>query len=296
MKAILLFSGGLDSRLVLEILKRLKSKIVAVFFNLPFGAGCCDINCAFSFAQLKGIKLIVVDCTKGKDFKEFLNIIKKPKFGHGSCINPCIDCRIFMLKKAKEIMKKEKADFVATGEVLGERPMSQRKNILFLVERESKLEGKLLRPLSAKLLPKTIVEEKGLIDRNKLFDIQGRSRKKQIELAKKFKIKYPTPAGGCLLTDENFAKKLRDLFKYKKNIKGEDVELLKIGRHFRVGKDKIVVGRNEEENKKLEKFKGIKLEPVDFPGPTVILQGKNIKKAKELLLKYSKKKGKIKIK
>ncbi len=287
MKAILLFSGGLDSRLVLELLKRLKINVIPVFFNLPFG-NACSINCAFSFAQLKGFKLVVIDCTKGRNFKEFLSIIKKPKFGYGSCMNPCIDCRIFMLKKAKEIMKKEKADFIATGEVLGERPMSQRKNILFLVEKEAGLKGRLLRPLSAKLLPETIMEKKGLVDRNKLYDIKGRSRKKQIELAKKFKIKYPSPAGGCLLTDENFCRKLKDLFEHKRFIKPEDIELLKIGRHFRIGKDKIVVGRNEEENKKLEKFKGIRLEPVDFPGPTVLLQEKNVKKAARILVSYSK--------
>lgn len=296
MKALVLFSGGLDSRLVLEILARLQIKLVAVFFNLPFGAGCCNIGCAFSFAQLKGIKLIVVDCTRGGDFKEYLKIVRKPRFGYGSCMNPCIDCRIFMLKKAKEIMEEEKADFIATGEVLGERPMSQRKNILFLVEKESKLEGRLLRPLSAKLLPETVIEKKGLIDRTKLFGIQGRSRKKQIELARRFKIKFPSPAGGCLLTDKHFSKKLKNLFKYKKRIIPEDIELLKIGRHFWFGKDWIVVGRNEKENNKLEKFKGVRLEPIDFPGPTVLLQGKDIKKAKELLLRYSKKKGKIKIK
>lgn len=159
-KAVVLFSGGLDSRLAINLLQDQKIEVIALYFNLPFGTGCCIPSCAFNFAQVQGIPLKIIDCTKGKLFQKYIKTVKKPKYGYGTAINPCVDCRIFLLKKAKEIMKKEKADFVATGEVLNERPMSQTKNKLILTEKESGLQGKLLRPLSAKLLPETIAEKK----------------------------------------------------------------------------------------------------------------------------------------
>jgi tRNA U34 2-thiouridine synthase MnmA/TrmU len=205
-----------------------------------------------------------------------------------------------MLKKAKEIMKKENFDLVATGEVLGERPFSQTKNALLTIESESSLKGYLLRPLSAKLLEPTIPEKKGLVKREKLFDIQGRSRKRQMELAKKFKIKwYPQPSGGCILTDLEFGKKLRDLLGKYPEFNGNDVETLKLGRHFWEGKIKIILGRNYEENLRIEKLKRkgdfiIKMK--NYPGPTVLIrsyQGKVsdeiLEKVKELILEYSKK-------
>ncbi len=279
MKAIALFSGGLDSILAVKYMEKLGIKVIPFYFVNPYNVNDVDEIAKSNKLKIRKIKLD----------KSYIKAMRKPKYGFGKNLNPCIDCRIFLLKQAKKLMKKLKADFIITGEVIGQRPMSQYKKALDLVEKKSGLKSKLVRPLTGELLEETI------FPKEKLLDISGRSRKRQLELAKKFKIKkYLTPAGGCLLTDENFCKKLKDLYEHKKIISLEDIELLKIGRHFRVNKDKIVVGRNEKENKKLEKFKGIKLEPVDFPGPTVLLQGKNIKKAKELLLRYSKKKGKIK--
>ena len=290
-KAILLLSGGVDSILAGKILENQGIKIIPVFFKSYF----FDEKNAQKVAENLGWKLEVIDFSK-----DHLKVVKKPKFGYGSSVNPCIDCHILMLKKAKQLMKKLKADFVATGEVLGERPMSQNKKALELIEKESSLKGYLLRPLSAKLLKETIPEKKGKVDREKLLDIQGRSRKRQIELAKKFKIKwYPQPSGGCILTDLEFGKKLRKLLEKYPEFDGNDVETLKLGRHFWEGNVKIIIGRNHEENLKLEKIKRkgdfiVKME--NYPGPTALIrpyQGKVsneiLEKAKELILKYSKK-------
>ncbi len=285
-KAIVLFSGGLDSLLVIELLKEQRINIIPVYFLLPFGSRYSAIP------KLKEMKTI--DCTKGKLLKEYLGIIKKPKHGHGSGINPCVDCHLFMLKKAKEIMKKEKADFVCTGEVLGERPMSQHKKALMLIEEESGLKGKLLRPLSAKLLPETDAEKKGLIDRSRLLDIHGRSRKIQIELAKKYKISYPTPAGGCLLCEKEFAKRLKDMFSIKKDLELKDIELLKIGRHFKIKNSIVIVGRDKKENDRIIELadkNDVLIEVKDIPSPVTTIAGKidedNLKKACELTIKYS---------
>ena len=177
-------------------------------------------------------------------------MLRNPKYGYGKNMNPCIDCKIFMIKKAKKYAKEIGADFIFTGEVLGERPKSQHYPALRIIEEESGLKGKLLRPLSAKLLPETEAEKKGLVNRAKLLSIQGRSRKPQFQLAKEYGITcYPSPAGGCLLTCEEYSKKLRDLLAHKKRVSMADVALLRVGRHFRLGKNKIIVGRNEAENK-----------------------------------------------
>ncbi len=193
-------------------------------------------------------------------------------------------------------MKKSGAKFIFTGEVLNQRPMSQYKKALDIIEKESGLKGLILRPLSAKLLPETIPEKKGWINRDKLLAIKGRSRKEQISLANKFNLNYPCPAGGCLLTEKEFAKKIRDLFKHKKKINSDDMKLLKLGRHFRL-KDKIIVGRNERENKMLLKLKGksIVFEVPDIGSPTTLLQGKSkkaIKVAAQLTAFYSDNKDK----
>lgn len=278
-KALALLSGGLDSMLAIKLMQRQPKLIIeAVYFKLPFISPLA-YSYAAKFTEKEKLKLHIIDCTKGKSLQEYLKIIKKPKYGYGSAINPCIDCRIFMLKKTKQIMKKIKADFIATGEVLNERPMSQTKHALMLIEKESGLKGKILRPLSAKLLPETKVEKQGLVAREKFLDIQGRQRKRQMALAKRYKLKYPTPAGGCLLCEKAFAAKLRDLFKYQKKINSRDIELLKLGRHFRYNKNKIVVGRNEQENKLLMRLaeNDIMLEVKDFPGPITLLQGKTDK-------------------
>lgn len=279
-KAILLFSGGLDSLLAFKILEEQGIETVPIFFKSYFFGP----EIAEKSAKENGIKLKIIDISK-----EQLEIVKKPKFGYGSSMNPCLDCHILMLKKAKEIVKKEKFDFVATGEVLGERPMSQNKKALELVERESSLSGYLLRPLSAKLLKPTIPEEKGLVEREKLLDIKGRSRKRQIELAKKFKIKwYPTPAGGCILTDLEFGKKLRELSEKYPDFNGNDIEILKLGRHFWLEKIKIITGRNHEENLKIKKLKrknDILIEIENYPGPTTLIRSYGGKIEKEIIEK-----------
>ncbi len=278
-KALALLSGGLDSRLAIKLMQKQDIKITALNFSSLFFS---EKNAVAASRKLK-TKLIKIDLSKeSKNFHEYINMIRKPKHGYGTAINPCIDCKIFMLKKAKQIMKKEKIHFIATGEVLNERPMSQTKKALMLIERESKLKGKILRPLSAKLLPESIAEKKSLVNRNKLLDIQGRSRKRQIALAEKFKISYPTPAGGCLLCEKAFAAKFRDFFKHKKKITSRDTELLKIGRHFRYKNkitNKIIVGRNEQENKKLMKLakNDTMFEVKDFPSPITLLEEKPTK-------------------
>lgn len=301
-KALVLLSGGLDSRLACRIMQEQagKDNMEALLFLLPFGEGCCaDKYCVFRFCQKEGIKLRVIDCTKGKLLVEYLDLIRSPRYGYGAGINPCIDCRIFMFKKAKEIMEKDGFDIIATGEVIGERPMSQRKKAMDIIENKSGLKGKLLRPLSAKLLPETELERLKLLDREGFFDIQGRQRKKQIELAKKYKIDYPSPAGGCLLCEKELTERIKTFLENENKISEGDIKLLKIGRQFYNGK--IILGRNEKENKEIEliakeaKIKGILLIPQQ-PGPSAFVKdakdNKNnkelIEKAKELIQKYSK--------
>jgi len=286
-KALVLFSGGLDSRLVICILKEQGIDVHAVHFKLPFGAGCCtDTMCNFRFSQKELVNLRIIDCTKGKLFNEFMKLVIKPKHGHGSGMNPCIDCRIFLLKQAKQIMKKEKFDFIATGEVLNERPMSQYRRAMDLIDDETGLKGCLLRPLSAKLLPETVAEKKKLVDRNRLLEIQGRSRKVQIELAAKFGISYPSPGGGCLLCEKGYCQKLNDLIKNQKKISEKDIELLRIGRHFRLDGHKSIVGRDHSENLKLLSLKSTKEWVFEVKGCgspiTILYNDKPNKKAIEL--------------
>jgi len=280
-KAVSLFSGGLDSLLATKLIEEQNIEVVLINFTSEFLKPAIN--------PFKKLKIVYINITKDQ-----LKIIKHPKFGYGSGINPCIDCKILMLKKAKAYMKKIKADFLFTGEVLGERPMTQHKRTLMLMEKKVGLKNKILRPLSAKLLPITEAEKKDFIDRNKLLSIQGRSRKIQLELAKKYNLKdFPTPAGGCILTDASFAKKMLDLIKNNKIINNKDIQLLSIGRHFRYKKSKIIVGRNLEENKKLLKLKDkndIYLEVHSYAGPITILQNPNkesIKIAAELTARYS---------
>jgi tRNA U34 2-thiouridine synthase MnmA/TrmU len=184
---------------------------------------------------------------------EYLEVVRNPAHGYGKAINPCIDCRIFLLRKAKEYMTEAGADFVITGEVLGQRPMSQRRHTLQLIEKESGLEGLLLRPLSAKHFNPTIPEKEGWVNRDNLLAIQGRSRKEQMELAEELDVtNYPCPAGGCMLTEISFAPKVRDLFEHSDQLNMRDFRLLKLGRHFRLGnRTKLLVGRNEMENETL---------------------------------------------
>jgi len=283
-KALVLLSGGLDSRLAVKLIQK-HMPTEAIFFKLPFGSRysrCFDD--VVRFCKKEKVKLNIIDCTKGKLLDEYLNIVRKPKHGHGVELNPCIDCKIFILRVAKEFADENGFNIVATGEVLGQRPMSQNRRALDLIEKESGLKGRLLRPLSAKLLPPV----KG-ISKSKFLDIRGRGRERQMQLAKKFKISFPSPAGGCLLCEKGFCRKLKPLLKRK--ISELDVDLLKVGRHFR--QNNIVLGKNYEQNLQLAKiFKkyhtGMLLEPKE-PGPTAFVKDKKyVTEAKKLIQKYSK--------
>ncbi len=229
-------------------------------------------------AKAVGVPLKVVHT--GADY---LRMVRNPKHGYGKNVNPCVDCHLFMIKKAKKYAKQVGAKFVFTGEVLGQRPMSQHRQQLDIVADKAGLKGKLVRPLSAKLLPKTEAELKGYIKEVSLRGIYGRSRKPQIELAKQFGFAdYAAPAGGCLLTEQEYAKKLRDLFRNKTRITARDVEILHVGRHFRLGENKIVVGRNQSENAILMQLKArgdLAFEVPDCGSPTTLLQGPKTKRA-----------------
>jgi tRNA U34 2-thiouridine synthase MnmA/TrmU len=273
-----LLSGGLDSTLAVKLIIEQGIEVEAINFVTPFCL-CRKGGCGASEAA-KTFNIPLKHVSAGTDY---LRIVRNPKFGYGKNLNPCVDCRIFMLKKAKKYAKQIGAKFIFTGEVLGQRPMSQHKGALDLIEREAGLEGKILRPLSAKLLPETEATAKGFVDKESLRDIRGRSRKRQIEMTKEFNIvNYPCAAGGCLLTDSEFASKLRDLFMHKKRITVKEVNLLKVGRHFRFGENKIIVGRNEAENGVLVRTKqktDYYLEVPDCGSPTTILQGPKTKQA-----------------
>ena len=275
-KAISLLSGGLDSILATELILEQAVDVEAVYFLSVF----CNSTArqkSSSISQIAsdrlGIKLKIFEISK-----ELSQVIKNPRYGYGANINPCLDCHIFMFKKAGEYMKEVGASFLITGEVLGERPMSQRKDALRIIDRDSGLGGLILRPLSAKLLEATIPEKEGLVNREKLLDIQGRSRKAQIRLAEKYGIEdYPTPAGGCLLTDPGFTRRMKDLMNYKLDFTVDDIQLLKIGRHFRFTPDtKFIVGRDEEENNRLldlAQDTDLCFYPTKTAGPTGIGRG-----------------------
>jgi hypothetical protein len=252
MKAIALISGGLDSTLAARLMRDLGLQLIAVNTASPFclcnkrsGDGC--LHSAHKVARELGLSLISLNVAE-----EFLELVKKPKHGYGSNMNPCIDCRILLFKKAKEIMRQEDASFVITGEVLGQRPMSQKLNTMRLIEKEAGLEGLVLRPLSAKVLDETTPEKEGWVNRQMLLAISGRGRKDQISLARQLGINdYPCPSGGCLLTDPEFSKRLRDLLQHE-GLNLDNINLLKVGRHFRLSESaKLVVGRNEKENGRL---------------------------------------------
>ncbi|MDP8216638.1 MAG: hypothetical protein P9L98_04915 [Candidatus Kaelpia imicola] len=280
----LLLISGLDSILVGAILKEQAISFEVLYFHIPFCHCHPDDNCKLkellkaTSRDLLGLKLNVVELGS-----EYLKLLKNPKHGFGKNMNPCIDCKIFMFKKAKELFEKHGASYIITGEVLGERPMSQNSSTLFQIEREAGLDRLVLRPLSAKVLPLTLPEERGWVDREKFFDIQGRSRKKQFELVEKYKIKdYPAPSGGCLLTDPRFSQKLKDLFKHTQNPSLDEIYLLKLGRHFRLSKGlKLVVGRDERENNMLlsisKELSLPHLMPLDVKGPLALAVGNDIR-------------------
>jgi tRNA U34 2-thiouridine synthase MnmA/TrmU len=256
-KALALLSGGLDSMLAISIMLDLGVDVEALNFTTIFcncGSGGKLEGCgneARRVSRLLDVKLHVFNVTR-----EYLDVIKNPKYGRGSSMNPCIDCRMFMFRKAKEFMRTIGADFIVTGEVLGQRPMSQHMRAIRLIEKESGLEGLVVRPLSAQLLPPSIAEKEGLIDRDKLLAIKGRSRKPQMQLAAEKGIThYACPAGGCLLTDKSFGRRLKDLLEHNPDAGLTEIRLLKYGRHFRLPNGaKVIVGRDKSENDKLEQF------------------------------------------
>ncbi|HDM10156.1 MAG TPA: DUF814 domain-containing protein, partial [Desulfobacteraceae bacterium] len=264
MKAICVFSGGLDSLLAAQLIRSQGIEVQAVFFSTPFFGPKRAIRSARSI----DLPLMVVDITD-----QHLRMLKAPKHGMGKHMNPCIDCHALMCRIAGQLMDEQGASFIITGEVLGQRPMSQNKQSLMLVAKDSGLDGLLLRPLSAKCLPATIPEEKGWVKRELLLDLKGRSRKPQMELARKLGIKdYPSPAGGCLLTEEVFARRLKDLIS-QGQVTREQIEMLKFGRHFRLGpRTKVLVGRNEKENQVIKKLMAqgdVLFQCQSIPGPTV---------------------------
>lgn len=276
MRAICSFSGGLDSILAIKLIKDQGIEVEAVHFNNGFG-GCGENKKRENTIQYKaeklGVKLTVIDV--GEDL---IRMIKDPRYGFGRNMNPCIDCHLFFFTRCGEYMRESGASFIITGEVVGERPMSQNKESIDLIERESGLEGLIVRPLSAKCLKPTIPEEKGWIDREKLLRINGRSRKPQIALAKEYGIDYyPDPAGGCQLTEPNFARRVRDIRDNDPDFDMDDVRLLNFGRHFRFSPEaKLAVGRNERENKNLGKYsrkEDIRFYPLGVNGPTAIGHG-----------------------
>lgn len=252
-KAIALLSGGLDSTLAVKMMLDMGIDVEALNFTSPFctctgkNAGCKSE--AVRVAQEFNIPIKVVH--KGLDY---LEIVRNPRHGYGKGVNPCVDCRIYLLRKAKEYMLESGADFVITGEVLGQRPMSQRRDTLRVIERESGLEGLLLRPLSARHFEPTLPEKEGWVDREKLLAIKGRSRKELFELADDLDVtNYPCPAGGCLLTELSFVPKIKDIFDHCEELNLRDFRLLKIGRHLRIGeRSKVIIGRNEADNNLLE--------------------------------------------
>jgi tRNA U34 2-thiouridine synthase MnmA/TrmU len=295
-KALALLSGGLDSTLAVKIMLDQGIKVEALNFTSPFctctgkNSGCKSE--AVRVAEEFDIPIKVIN--KGL---EYLEIVRKPKHGYGKGMNPCIDCRIFLLRKAKEYMAECGADFIITGEVLGQRPMSQRRNSMQLIERESGLEGLLLRPLSAGHFPPTIPETEGWVDRNRLPSIQGRSRKEQMELAEDLDIRnYPCPAGGCLLTELSFVSKIRDVFDHTEELNIRDFQLLKTGRHFRIGeRTKVIIGRDEADNDALERMRQSNeaaIRWVEGSSPVGVIVGAQddalLEIAAKILLRYTK--------
>jgi tRNA U34 2-thiouridine synthase MnmA/TrmU len=295
-RAVALLSGGLDSTLAVKMMLDMGIDVEALNFTSPFctctgkNAGCKSE--AVRVAQEFNIPIKVVH--KGLDY---LEIVRNPKHGYGQGINPCVDCRIYLLRKAREYMLEIGADFIITGEVLGQRPMSQRRDSLRLIEKESGLEGLLLRPLSAQHFEPTIPEREGWVDREKLLAIKGRSRKELFDLADELDVKnYPCPAGGCLLTEISFVPKMKDVFDHCDELNLRDFHLLKIGRHFRIGeRTKVIIGRSEADNNLLESARQegeAALTWMDGNTPVGIIVGvqgsEYLELAAQILLRYTK--------
>lgn len=264
--ALALFSGGLDSTLAVKLIQKQGIKVIPICYSSPFfGAGK-----ARRMARKLGLKLEVVRLKE-----DYLRIVRNPKFGYGKNLNPCIDCHIFMFNKLGSLLKKFNADFLISGEVLGQRPKSQNKIALATVAKHSGYENLIVRPLSQKLLPDTLPIKEGWVEKELLEGIRGRSRNRQMELAEEFDLTdYPSPAGGCLLTEKRISCRLQDAMEFKMD-SYEFVYLLQFGRHFRLNDNtKLILGRNRKDNENLQKFttdKMFHLHAVNFAGPYGVL-------------------------
>ncbi|MDP8257021.1 MAG: hypothetical protein P9M14_14830 [Candidatus Alcyoniella australis] len=289
-----LFSGGLDSVVAVKLMLDQGINVIALHFVTPFFSGRYRADRAEPTIEklcgTLGVELRVVAFGL-----EYLEILRNPRHGMGKNFNPCLDCRIAFLRRAAELMGPLGADWLITGEVLGQRPMSQRRDAMHIVERESGLRGYLLRPLCAALLEPTVPEQRGWVDRSRLLSITGRGRKQQFELTGQWGIEgFANPAGGCLLTDPNHARKTRYLLEHQQRITLDDLELLKRGRHFMLGAGvHLVVARNDRENQMIEALEQAadwELDPQNFPGPLAVIRGEpsaeQLELAAQIVLRY----------
>ncbi|PID78116.1 MAG: tRNA 4-thiouridine(8) synthase ThiI [Deltaproteobacteria bacterium] len=263
-------SGGLDSILAAFVMQSAGINVKWITFETPFFSSEKSVKASKLYNISLRVENITIDYTK---------MLKAPAGGYGKNMNPCLDCHSLMFRKAGELMEEEGASFLFSGEVLGQRPMSQTRNSLRYVEKQSGYEGLIVRPLSGRLLPETIPEANGWVKRDSFADISGRSRKRQFLLAKEFGIKdFPSAGGGCLLTEKVFSGRLNDLFEHQESIETVDYELLKYGRHLRISPfEKLVIGRDESENNAMERLaenlECIKIRIFDYPGPFAVLRG-----------------------
>ena len=286
-------SGGLDSTLAARLVLNQGVEVVGLYLYSPFG---CRSQVE-KMARLLGMRLIVKD--KGE---AFIDLLKNPRFGYGKNLNPCVDCRIYMFQLADVIRQEEKADFIVTGEVVGQRPMSQTLHSIAMIDHHGPLKDLVLRPLSAKNLAPTLPEREGWVHRQALLGITGRSRKEQLRMAEEYGIDdFEDPGGGCLLTQPSFKGRLQDFLDHDAPSEGvqrlHKGELLKLGRHFRLSpKAKVVVGRNEIENDELselwQKAGGEFYEPINFKGPAAVglgnFDGTEKKTVGRILARYGK--------
>ncbi len=274
-KGILLYSGGLDSLLAARVLLEQNIELIGIHFLLPFFPPHADPDQTKAALYAERIGLKVEHIRTGSEYMEML---KNPSYGYGKNMNPCVDCKIFFLRYAAEYMRKHGYDFVATGEVVGQRPMSQQRNKMNLIEKESSLKDFLLRPLSAKLLNPIKVEREGLVDRERLLDFSGRGRDRQFALAREYGIEeYASPAGGCLFTDVTYSARLKDLFSVHPDYHDIDIYLLSVGRHYRLSSScKLIVSRNAEETEILDKYSNESDMYLisNFKGPVGFIRGK----------------------
>jgi len=306
-RAIALLSGGLDSTLSAKIIMKEGIDVIGIHFYTGFSVierkrlmgTFKETIFSKTIEQLK-IPVEIVDISEG-----YMDVILNPKYGYGANANPCLDCKIYMFRKAKELLNKFDAKFIVTGEVLGQRPMSQQRHQLMLIEKETGLKDFILRPLSQKLLPETVPEKEGWVKREHLYGISGRSRREQMKLAEELGIKeYPQPAGGCcFLTEETYGRRFFDYFKHnpKEKFTRKEALLLAFGRHFRISENtKAIVGRNERENIVLQELSNGKIicYPEDKKGPVMLLDRcsaeNDLKRACRILARYCKK-GKEKV-